>query len=127
MNLISGLLYTKSNQLQFSTGSIILTIKKNIDNKKFEDLEVNLGIRPENLTALPYKNGDGLMKGIVDLIETMGRETFVYVKSNNQRFTAMTKSGVDLHVGDEIDLYLDQNNLCGFDIETGIEILINNS
>ena len=128
MNFIEGILEPSVNGSQISCDLFSMPLTNLKTQIEVVDAKpITLGIRPEDLSTRSKEHTAGLMKGIVDVIEPMGKETFIYIKLNNHRLTAMVKPGKGLKVGDEIELYLDQNNLCGFDIETGIEILNNNS
>ena len=49
----------------------------------------------------------------------MGRETFVYLVANDQRFTVRTSPNNEINIGEKVSIDLNPNMILVFDSETG--------
>jgi multiple sugar transport system ATP-binding protein len=66
-----------------------------------------VGMRPESLTVQPA--GKGHVQGKVDLVESLGAETLVYVRTDNgTQLVARQNNRVAWHVGDQVGLEMDR-------------------
>jgi multiple sugar transport system ATP-binding protein len=64
-------------------------------------------MRPESLTVQPA--GKGHVQGKVDLVESLGAETLVYVRTDNgTQLVARQNNRVAWHVGDQVGLEMDR-------------------
>lgn len=93
---------------------------KFIKEKKAENIEVIVGIRPENL----YHTKEDLAKeGVVkftaevDIKENLGAETYIHIKKDNANFIIKSMSGADYNIGDTIEFGIDPNKIHLFDKE----------
>ncbi|ATZ09604.1 ABC transporter ATP-binding protein [Corynebacterium striatum] len=81
--------------------------------------EGRIGVRPEDMliTEAPAD-----ISGIVDIVEELGAESYVYVTVGNQRFVARADKAHTPQRGDSVHLSFDPNKAHHFDPETGERI-----
>ena len=91
-----------------------------IKAKKAENIEVIVGIRPENI----YHSEDELQnkdivtfEAEVDLKENLGSETYIHIKKDGANFIIKSRSGADYKIGDKITFGIDPNKIHLFDKE----------
>jgi len=120
MNFISGKISRDSN-LTFKSKSkhVLFNIADNKESilKTFENKEIILGIRPEDISLEPADaDADYIkMKIEVEVMELMGNEIFIYFLVEEVQFIARIPSTNMPEVGSEIEIYLDTNKLKYFD------------
>lgn len=121
MNFIDGKI-NKTGQLAFSTESIKLPLSEASIQKLngFENQTVTLGIRPEHITYAPDLNSSSTITTTIEVIEPMGNETVLYVKSGKDELTARILPQSGLHVGTECKLHIDMEKMHFFDNEGNI-------
>lgn len=78
-----------------------------------------LGVRPENI-RLSAEHGE--LTGVVDIVEELGAESYVYVTVGSQRFVARAEAGVIPARGEEVGLDFDPEQAHRFDTETGVRL-----
>jgi multiple sugar transport system ATP-binding protein len=91
-----------------------------VREKKAENIEVIVGVRPENIyhTAEELaKPGIATFKGEVDLKENLGAETYIHIKKDGTNFVIKSRSAADYKLGDPIEFGFDANKLHIFDKE----------
>lgn len=82
------------------------------------DADVALGIRPEHLHP-----ADGGIPGVIQVIEHLGAETYVFVDIGNGRDVCWRAPGrAEVAIGDRISLGFDQKNAHVFHAATGARI-----
>lgn len=93
---------------------------KAIKERNAENIEVIVGIRPENL----YHTKDDLAKegiikftGEVEIKENLGAETYIHVKKDNTNLIIKSMEGADYNIGDTIEFGIDPNKFHIFDKE----------
>jgi multiple sugar transport system ATP-binding protein len=95
--------------------------KSNIlKEKKAEEIEVIVGIRPENIlhTEEELANPEVVtFTGQVELKENLGAETYIHIKKDNANFIIKSRAGVDCKLGDEIKFGINPNKMHLFDKE----------
>jgi multiple sugar transport system ATP-binding protein len=75
-----------------------------------------VGMRPESLTVQPA--GKGHVQGKVDLVESLGAETLVYVRTERgTQLVARQTTRPTLHVGDPVGLEMDRTSAHLFDAQ----------
>ena len=92
-----------------------------IANTDYIGKEVTMGIRPENflIEDEDLENfSDAIITANVEVVENLGSEALVYLKSGDTYFTARVKPGVKLIPDEEIKVALDTNKVHIFDKET---------
>ena len=91
-----------------------------IKEKKAENIEVIVGVRPENIYHTPEelaKPGVTTFKGEVDLKENLGAETYIHIKKDGANFVIKSRSAAEYKLGDPIEFGFDANKLHIFDKE----------
>lgn len=73
------------------------------------------GIRPGDLSIV---DKDFTIKGEVEIKELMGSESYIYVNSNNVRFTVRTVGSYDCNLGQSVSIKFDTEKIHLFDKET---------
>ena len=74
-----------------------------------------VGVRPEYLqlnSTLEAANA------VVELVEPLGQDTYVYLRADDTPFVAVTKRTM-LRVGDRVEVRIDEANVQVMDKETG--------
>jgi len=75
-----------------------------------------VGMRPENLTVQPA--GKGHVQGRIDLVESLGAETLVYVRTDKgTQLVARQNTRAAWHVGDLVGLEMDRASAHLFDAQ----------
>ena len=78
-----------------------------------------IGIRPENISVENNSSNSIELDCILDVIEPMGNESFIYFEIEKTQFIARVKPLHDLKVGGKVKLYIDPNRVYLFDTVTG--------
>ena len=76
---------------------------------------VVLGVRPE---YLQLSSAPGSANAVVELVEPLGQDTYVYLRAGDMPFVAVTKRTL-LRVGDRVEVRVDEANIQVMDKETG--------
>lgn len=116
--------------LQLDNAKIKLKNREQIESlKKFNDEEFTFGIRPEDITTdkdFIKNNPDSCIEAVVDVIEPLGSETYLYLVFNNNRLVARVSPSTEYKQGEKIKLGLNNERLHIFVSSTGINILTSN-
>ena len=93
--------------------------------KAYQDQDVVLGLRPENIGSQMAETDTGAprIRAVVDVIEPMGSDTFVYLSMNGKTFVSRVDADHSLRVGEEANLAIQTRNLHFFDRRTETSIL----
>ncbi len=94
--------------------------------KRYIGREVVIGIRPENIfvnESAVSGSCAGIMTCHVDVVETMGADSFLHLTCGNNPIIARTRSHTDICSGDIINVRLDITQIHIFDKQTGKAIL----
>ena len=84
--------------------------------------DVLVGVRPEDIydrTFVSEPKEGSLFKAIVEVVEPMGNELFVYLKVGDDTLVARLNVQTEVEVNQEIELVANLNDLHVFDIKTG--------
>jgi multiple sugar transport system ATP-binding protein len=87
--------------------------------------EVVLGIRPENIHAVPYVPPDidaAAISGKVDVVELLGHELNLVVDSGKNTFVAIVDTRLAPTIGSDVDLVANVDRLHLFDKDTEMAI-----
>ena len=76
---------------------------------------VVVGVRPE---YLQLSRTPGSANAVVELVEPLGQDTYVYLRADDTPFVAVTKRTM-LRVGDRVEVRVDEANIQVMDKETG--------
>lgn len=127
MNFINGKIIKKGDSFFFSEdggrNSFTVKIVEDVYSKisPYEDKQVVFGIRPEDIydklfvsTASP----DCCVKGVVEIVEPMGAEVFLYVTAGNSSIIARVGGHDKPDVSQDMDLVFDMSKVHFFDKDT---------
>ena len=93
---------------------------KIIKEKNSENIEVIVGVRPENIYHTKEelaKPGVVTFNGVVDLMENLGAEIYIHIKKDGANFIIKSRSVVDYKIGDPIEFGFDTDKMHLFDKE----------
>jgi multiple sugar transport system ATP-binding protein len=79
--------------------------------------EIVLGVRPENIAAQPSA-GSAPFTARVELVEPMGAETFLHLRTAAHALIARVHPGVSPALGSTVTLHLDLTSIHLFDPQT---------
>jgi multiple sugar transport system ATP-binding protein len=99
INLIPGTLSMKGTDLSFVSGAMTLNVSQRDELRKFISKEITVGLRPEALFQ-----GEGPIRGSIELIEHLGSEKIIYVKAHDAKLVAKAPPNDKLSQGDNISL-----------------------
>jgi len=102
INMLEGQLTAEHSGLTFRSGALSIPIEQRSALNSCMGKDITLGIRPESLTP-----GPGPIKGTLELLEHLGPETLVHVKSDSSRIIAKAPSDFQARQGAEISLAAD--------------------
>jgi len=120
MNFLKGVIDREKRCFQGMEVTIPLN-KRLTDN---DANEVYLGIRPEDISLESESVNNDLIKlsAKVDVVEPMGHEIHLYIKSGDADWVARIPSANSLFPGEITDVYLDSGKLYLFSADTGLRI-----
>ncbi len=79
---------------------------------------LTLGIRPEDLKWGAGEGSDGQLKGVVELAEPLGAETYLHVRVDEQRMIAKVSPDVPFQLGESASFHFSSDHVHLFDNET---------
>ncbi|HMN23354.1 MAG: sn-glycerol-3-phosphate ABC transporter ATP-binding protein UgpC [Ignavibacteriaceae bacterium] len=109
---------SKDGKLIFS-----LSIEQKNHLKEYLNKEIILGIRPEDIRIESDSKNSIELEVLIDVIEPMGNETFIYFEIEKNPFIARVKPIRDLRANERIKLYIDPMSIYLFNKNSGINIL----
>ena len=118
MNMFDGLV-DGSGQLKVEPGFL----RNAIGSSRLERIRqqnpgigaVVVGVRPE---YLQLSNASEAANAVVELVEPLGQDTYVYLRADDMPFVAVTKRTM-LRVGDRVEVHVDEANVQVMDKESG--------
>lgn len=128
MNFMNVHLLQKEGRVIAQSKSVNLTLLAEMTQKldhKYIDQLVVMGIRPEHLSEEANSQDELLARGKVEMAEPLGADVYLHValEGNSQTVVARVRPQTAVRVDDEIELYLNPEQLRFFDIETGAAIM----
>ncbi len=108
MNFIRGRVQVGSEGISFVTEGFSLRLAVEEELEKYDGLEVTLGVRPESLSI-----GKGPISGEIELVEHLGPETLVFLKTHSVEGKIVMKASSDFEgkAGDRLSLKPDLEGL----------------
>ena len=106
-----------------------ITLKDNKSSPflgKFSDSLLTIGVRPEDLTvdaAYISKNPESCIEAVVDVVEPMGSETYIYLNYHSTKLIARVASDVVCSPGQTLKLAVKTEKLHIFESNSGANIL----
>jgi len=120
MNFIEGNVEREGKNAVLKTSDLSLTLGPIADISVMEHQKLVLGVRPEHLLISP----DGDNELTVEIVETLGSQTFVYGKLNaSQRLSMGVDPAVRPVVGDSFKFRVNTKSLHFFSPENGKRII----
>ncbi|MGD8778685.1 MAG: sn-glycerol-3-phosphate ABC transporter ATP-binding protein UgpC [Ignavibacteria bacterium] len=71
---------------------------------------VVMGIRPEHIEVV-FEKDESNLQGTIELIEVMGKESFLHLKSQEHKLIVRVDSSINLELGQTIHLKFDSNHI----------------
>ncbi len=128
MNFFEGKIIKGGEGLLFDEGKIQIKIPDSL-NKKLEghiDKEIVFGIRPENIYDSSYSQAVTIghpVKALVEVIEPMGSELFLYLTTGKSLFTARIDGHIPAEINADKELIFDIGKAHFFDKATDATIV----
>ena len=92
-------------------------------NDSYNGKEVIIGIRPENILLHKEKISESYIEAIIDVIEMVGSESYLYSNIGETQITIRINSNDDFKRDEKVYMELDMNKMHIFDKETEENIL----
>ena len=92
-------------------------------NDSYNGKEVIIGIRPENILLHKEKISESYIEAIIDVIEMVGSESYLYSNIGETQITIRINSNYDFKRDEKVYMELDMNKMHIFDKETEENIL----
>ncbi len=122
MNFFKGRLHKEQDRYVFAGQKTKLELPVAWNNAvaPYEGKEVVFGIRPEDIGSSKTENRENLpsIEALVDVIEPMGSETYLYLKAEGTTFIARVESHIKVGVNSSLTLPLMIDMAHLFDAET---------
>jgi multiple sugar transport system ATP-binding protein len=120
MNLMEGKIVEKNGGVIVDTNMFTYKLGKELAKKlkNAKIKEIITGIRPEHITLMMEKKPNAF-KAIVDLVELIGRELFVYLRKEEKSLVVITSPIEGPRIGDEVWFQPDESKIFFFDKKTG--------
>ncbi|MFZ5625932.1 MAG: ABC transporter ATP-binding protein [Bacillota bacterium] len=128
MNFLECTVKLDGEQVKLNFGNFELTVPQGKGEKlrKYNNQQIIFGIRPEDihdeavvLEAYPHSQ----VEAVVDVVELMGAETYLYLSAGTHNFTARLDGRSQYRAGEKVRLAIDMNKMHAFDKETEEAIL----
>lgn len=128
MNFMNGIIVKKDGKLFFNEGNFMVKLTDEMGDKMlpYYDKEVIFGIRPENIhdkLFVQYASAENTIKATCEVVEPMGAEVYLYLKSGKHTFIARVGGRNKSVVNQEMDVVLDMSRAHFFDSNTGRAII----
>ena len=125
MNFFSGSIIANGSK-SFKSESFTLVLPEAITQRLLTEQvsEVILGIRPEHLSLAALEGIDAVsFKAVVDVVEPMGNELFIYLSKQDQNFILRSEAIRPPAINQEIDVFINMNKIHLFAVQTTNSIL----
>jgi multiple sugar transport system ATP-binding protein len=123
MNFMEGTIFRRDSGFYFDEGTFqVKLLEDHYDRiQKYEDKKVILGIRPCHIYDRLFvsdANADNTLPATVEVVELMGAEKHIYLKTKKNNFVAVMDSHVEMTVNQDIEVVFDLNKVYLFDYDT---------
>ena len=122
MNFIDGEVYKNNDDTIFRSNNFNLKLDQNfnLNLENNQKLEVLMGIRPEHIKISENEQMD--INAVVDIVEPMGNEVYVYLKVGNHQIILRSTQRLNLKPEQKLGLLIDQTNIYLFYRKDGSQI-----
>ena len=123
MNFFDATLVNEDGNMWVDTGDFRLKVPAD-KAKLYKDLtgkNIVFGLRPEHIHASNYAPGQiqaSPLKGTVDVVELLGHELHMYVKTGGASYVTTVDTRLEARIGDAVDLVADMGQMHIFDKDT---------
>ena len=128
MNFLKGTLRTEGDQVLFKEakgGAVELKLGTRPAAKAYAGKEVTLGIRPESCNLVEHGKPlpENSFQAVVDIVEPMGAETYIYLQTGAHTVTSRSHASVDQReAGHRLRFEMQADSAHLLDHETGLRI-----
>ena len=128
MNFLKGTLRTEGDQVLFKEakgGAVELKVGTRPAAKAYAGKEVTLGIRPESCNLVEHWKPlpENSFQAVVDIVEPMGAETYIYLQTGAHTVISRSHAAVDQReAGHRLRFEMQADSAHLFDHETGLRI-----
>lgn len=127
MNFFSGKIDKSDGKLYIDTDSFQVQIpeKRSAPYEAYIGKQIIFGIRPEDIHNPQFAPPDIVAQPVeskVEVTELMGNEIFLYCASNGNNFVARVDPRTRVHMGDQMQVVFNLDNLHVFDRDTELAI-----
>lgn len=124
MNFSQGEIIKEGDSIYFVNLEMRILIPEEKGNrltqKGYLGKEIIFGIRPEDISE-DWNSGEGVT-GVIDVMENMGSEAYLYVQVNDKNYVAQVKVDGKHSFGQKISLSFNMNKAHYFDPQTEVAI-----
>lgn len=119
MNFLNGRFEDGYFKMEAIKLKVSETQSKLLEEKGYSNKEIILGIRPEHLQVdNSEKTLDTSADALVEVVELLGAETYLYSKIKDQEFIARVKANTEISGGQSVSFSFDMEMVHFFDKET---------
>jgi multiple sugar transport system ATP-binding protein len=106
INIFKGIITTEGEDSFFESTGFRVKIEDYKGLEEYSGREVLMGVRPESLTP-----GDGPVSGNIDIIENLGSESIIHVRSGDKSIVAKVSSDYKFRRGDRVSFLLKKRGI----------------
>jgi multiple sugar transport system ATP-binding protein len=116
MNFVKGTIQARDGGFVFDTGTATVPLSGYVGERAgLRAGPAILGLRPEHIGV---GNGSGMPEAEVELVETMGSDSLVWLRHGGQPISARVESTRRYQIGERLGVKLDLSLASLFDVET---------
>ena len=116
MNFVKGTILAQDGGFAFDTGTARVPLAGYVNERAGPRAgPAILGARPEHITV---GNGSGMLEAEVELVETMGSDSLVWLRHGDQPISARVESTRRYQAGEKLGVKFDLTLASLFDVET---------
>ncbi len=128
MNFLDGTIVKKDGKLVFQEGSFDIPVPENMQKTmaKYENKEICFGARPEDIGSPTAEAIEGApkMNGKVQLLEPLGAENYIYVKTEKNKYIARIDPHTMLKLDEDVNFSVNLAKIKFFDKDTDLVVKI---
>ncbi len=128
MNFINGSLEKIGNGLFFKEGSFQVKVVERMEAKLagYVGKDITLGVRPENIKDkknTSIKNPDWTLSAVVDVVEPIGAQAYVYLATGQSAFQATVDAHETFAIAEKAEVIFEMDKVHFFDKDTEASIV----
>ena len=127
MNFFDATVVKEEGNMLIDTGDFRVAVPADRAGayESYAGKQVTFGLRPDHLYAPEYAppiTNKANITGVIEVVELLGHELHVYVRTGSQNYVATIDIRIHAQVGDTIELVADMDNMHVFDKDTELRI-----